>query len=77
VPAERATLEEMITRAPLLRASLNPGQAAHFLDIVARILRWWTDQAGELALTELDVSPIMFDAAGAFVADALAVGRAR
>jgi len=77
VPAERATLEEMITRAPLLRASLNPGQAAHFLDIVARILRWWTDQAGELALTELDVNPIMFDAAGAFVADALAVGRAR
>jgi acetate---CoA ligase (ADP-forming) len=77
VPAERATLEEMITRAPLLRASLDPGQAAHFLDIVAQILRWWTDQAGELALTELDVNPIMFDAAGAFVADALAVGRAR
>ena len=77
VPAERATLEEMITRAPLLRASLDPGQAAHFLDIVAQILRWWTDQAGELALTELDVNPIMFDTAGAFVADALAVGRAR
>jgi hypothetical protein len=39
------------------------------------ILRWWTDQAGELGLVELDVNPIMFDAAGAFVTDALAVRR--
>lgn len=77
VPAERATLEEMIERAPLLRASLGPEQAGPFLAIVAQILRWWTDHADELALTELDVNPIMFDAAGAFVADALAVGRAR
>ena len=37
------------------------------------ILEWWTDQAGELGLIELDVNPIMFGTAGAFVADALAV----
>ena len=63
----------MISRAPLLRASLDRHQTEQFLDIAVMILRWWTDQAGELGLIELDVNPIMFDATGAFVTDALAV----
>jgi hypothetical protein len=42
---------------------------------VAQILEWWTDQSAGLRLSELDVNPIMFDASGAFVADALAVAR--
>jgi acetate---CoA ligase (ADP-forming) len=75
VPAQRASLEEMIERAPLLRASLDRPRTGQFLDIAARILQWWTDQADELGLIELDVNPIMFDAGGAFVADALAVRR--
>jgi acyl-CoA synthetase (NDP forming) len=75
VPAERGSLEEMIERAPLLRASLNKRRAAQFLAIAAQIQRWWTDRADELGLVELDVNPIMFDADGAFVADALAVRR--
>jgi acetate---CoA ligase (ADP-forming) len=75
VPAERASLEEMIERTPLLRASLNKHQREQFLEIAAQILQWWADQADELGLVELDVNPIMFDAGGAFVADALAVRR--
>jgi hypothetical protein len=63
----------MIERAPLLRASLDKHREAQFLEIVSQILQWWTDQATELSLVELDVNPIMFDAAGAFVADALGV----
>ncbi len=73
IPVERASLEEMIERAPLLRASLDKHREAQFLEIVSQILQWWTDQATELSLVELDVNPIMFDAAGAFVADALGV----
>jgi acyl-CoA synthetase (NDP forming) len=75
VPAQRSDIEAMISRAPLLRASLDRHQTEQFLDIAVMILRWWTDQAGELGLVELDVNPIMFDAAGAFVTDALAVRR--
>jgi acetate---CoA ligase (ADP-forming) len=73
LPAERASLEEMIERAPLLGASLHGRERTQFLDIVTQILDWWTDQAAGLCLSELDVNPIMFDASGAFVADALAV----
>jgi acyl-CoA synthetase (NDP forming) len=75
LPAERASLEEMIERAPLLGASLDEREKTQFLDIVAQILQWWTDQSAGLRLSELDVNPIMFDASGAFVADALAVAR--